>query len=516
LSYYDRVSGPIAAYLHSQLSNSGVALGNITEDTIAEWYRAYMEANAPTPVALENVTPDFEEIFSALQMEVTKSDSWRDASQSSTGNLLLSAIASGIAQNQTAVVRAAQETMLDTARLPNSIFAIARMLGVRLLRKKPASVRVTLNNANLDAIHVIPAYTQWSVGRAKFFNRDQIVFNEGQAQQAGIVLHQGTVMEETFTANGKIHQRYEVGMSNFTTSDEDLECFINNEPWTNVQDGLWRYPKQKVYIDLTTAKGAADIIFGNGVYGDVPPAGAEVKFVYARTDGAQGAFPTIGLAVKCLTNSVITGLTTTASLGGGDERDHEFYRVNAPTLFSGRGKAVTRAQYKSLVLTYDDVIDCAVLGQQDIDPNDPKLFNLAHVSVLTASTIPWSTDQWNTFVKWLTERSMIGVHLVRKDPTPVILDVTATIYCKPNSNLQAIKNAVETALRESLKPTLGSIGRNIYRSDIYEILTTEESSAPYVTHVKLAAPMVDMTVNNYSYVKLNNVSLTCVYGERSA
>lgn len=515
MSYYDRVSGPIAAFLHSQLSNSGVSLGNITEDTIAEWYRQYMEANAPTPVALEDVTPDFEEIFTALQMEVTKSDSWRDASVSSTGNLILSAIAGGVAYNQTAVVRAAQETMLDTARLPNSIFAIARMLGVRLLRKKSAAVRVTLNNSNLNAIHVIPPFTQWSVGRAKFFNRDQIVFNEGQAQQTNVVLYQGTVMEETFTSNGKIHQRYEVGLANFTTSDEDLECFVDGEPWVNVQDGLWRYPKQKVYIDLTTAKGAAEIIFGNGVYGDVPPQGAEMKFVYARTDGAAGAFPTIGLSVKCLTNASITGITTTASLGGGDERDHEFYRVNAPTLFSGRGKAVTREQYKSLVLTYNDVIDCSVLGQQDIDPNDPKLFNLAHVSVLTASATPWSTDQWADFVKWLTARSMIGVHLVRKDPTPVILDVTATIYCKPNSNLQAIKNSVEKYLQESLKPQLGSIGRNVYRSDIYEILTTDEASAPYITHVKLATPTLDMTVNNSSYVKLRNVNLTCVYGERS-
>lgn len=516
MSYYDRVSAPIAEYIFSQLSNSGAQLGNVTADTIASWYRDYMNANPPTPVALEDVAPDFEEIYTALQNEVIKSESWRDASVSSTGNLLLSAIAAGIEYNMAGIIRAAQETMLDTARAPNSVYAIARMLGVRLLRKRPVSVVVSLSNNQLNTIHVIPAFTQFSVGTVKFFNRDQIVFNEGQAQQAGVVLHQGLVVDEVFSATGEIHQRYEVGLPNFTTADEDIECFVNDVPWTIVQDGLWRYPKQKVVMDRTTAKGTAELIFGNGQYGEVPVKNSTVRFVYARTEGTLAANATVGLAVKCLTNAAIKGLTTTGILGGGDERDHEFYRLNASTLFAGRNKAVTAAQYKSLVLTYDDVIDCSVLGQQLIDPNDPKLFNQVYVSVLTASGIPWATNQWNDFEKWLRERSMIGVNLVRKDPSPVVLDVTATIYCKPNANLQAIKNSLEQHLSESLKPSLGSIGRNVYKSDVYEILTTEPSTMDSITHVKLAAPSLDISVNNSSYVQLRKVTLTCQYGERSA
>lgn len=512
-TYFDKISDPFAAFLYDRMSLAGVDFNGVTKDNIAQWFVDWQTSRAVAPIDLDATNPDFEEIFDKLQNEVSQYESWKDLSTSTTGVMILSMMAAGIVYNQVGIVRAAQETMLDTARLPNSIYAIARQLGVRLIRKRPVWVLCTLNNSDLLSAHIIPKYSQWTVGRYRFFNREQIVFSEGQAQQTGVILYQGSVSETEFVSTGGPNQRLEIGLDDFSTSDDDVEVYVNDAQWKKVSDGLWRYPLQNVFSDTTTAKGASEIFFGDGDYGNVPPPNSTISVVHVRTEGLSGALTQIGLAVRCLTNGAITGLTESATQGGGDPRDPEFYRRNAPTLYSNREKAVTKADYRALVLTYEDVVDCVVQGQQDIDPSDPTHYNLAYISVLPET--PWSNMQWTTFMRWIEDRSIIGVKLIRKDPTPVVMDVTATVYCTKDSNLTSIKAALEAHLTEALKPAYGSIGKNVYKSDIYEILQAEPTTLNNVTHVVMSKPVNDLIIPTHGYVKLRTININCVYGERA-
>lgn len=515
MSFFDKTADEFEEFLVSRLQLSGVAI-QLPAATIATWYREFLEQKIPNEVRIGSVQPDFEQVFVALQNEVTKNESWREAATSGTGTMILSLIAAGIVYNQTSIIRAAQETSLDTARLDNSVYSITRMLGVRISRKTPSKVKTLLTNSQPVSEQIIPAYTRWSVGRDTYFNRDIVVFQQGQTSLENIELHEGNVVEETFEATGKEYQRYEVGLPDFSISNEDVRLFVNNVEWFSTDQGIWSHTKENVFGEYTTAKGNVEIQFGNGINGNIPPTGSTIRIQYARTLGTRGANKSTNEDVVCQTNSNINGLTSSKSAGGGDEEDAQFYKLNAPYIHAAQNKAVTRDQYRSIVMTYPGIVDAEVRGQQDIDPNDPKLFNRVLVTALRYNGVAWTEDEWSDFKVWLNQRSLIGVQLVREDPEPTIIDVKAQVFCLQNTNLNATRLALVNHLRSVFSIRRGSLGRNLFRDDIHKALRNEPSSRKKVTHTILLSPSFDIYVRQYGFVNLRNIELDMQYSERSS
>jgi len=514
MSFFDKTAESFAKYLKSQLSARGVSVRDVTDTEVATWYRTFLSDSLPSEIRLSAVSPDFEEIYTALLTEVTKYESWRDASVSATGSMLLSMIAAGIAYNQTAIIRAAQETSLDTARLPNSIYAMARMLGVRIQRKTPSKVLVTLTNSNTTVEQIIPAYSRWNVGRETYFNRSLVAFRQGEATITEVELFEGEILEEVFESSGLPYQRFEVGIPDFSTSDQDVVCFVNNVEWTRTERGVWSHSGENVFQEDTTAQGSAEIHFGNGEYGNIPPSGAEVRVRIARTIGTLGASASPNLDVTCQVNAAVTGLTTSASVGGGSEKEPNFYRQNAPSLHLSRNKAVTSTEYASIITSYPGVVDAVVRGQQQIDPNDPKYFNKVYVTALREEGKPWTDQEWDDFEVWLEQRSLIGVQLNRQDPKAVVIDVKAKVFCVPNANLKSVRMAIISHLKSTFGIRLGSLGRALYRDDVHKAMRNEPTSRSLVTHVILENPTFDARVDQSGFVLLRNIELEMDYGER--
>lgn len=138
------------------------------------------------PLQLSTVKPDFESLLLQLQLYLRSRDTWQDLQTSSTGETLMEMMAAVGALNQFAIESGARETTLVTAVRASSIYAITRMLGVRIHRKSPASVTVDLRRAETDVgVSVsIPAFTQFTVNGAKFFNRYPLMFGQGSTKAA--------------------------------------------------------------------------------------------------------------------------------------------------------------------------------------------------------------------------------------------------------------------------------------------------------------------------------------------
>lgn len=146
------------------------------------------------PLVLSNTRPDFESLLLQLQLYLASSEAWIDLQTSGTGETLLEMMAGVGAMNQFGVEAAFRETSLLNARRASSIYAIARMLGVRISRKDPAGVTVKLEREDSSTTQSLPAYTQFQVNGENFFNRNTLMFAQGSAEAAERVFF-GPVLE---------------------------------------------------------------------------------------------------------------------------------------------------------------------------------------------------------------------------------------------------------------------------------------------------------------------------------
>lgn len=136
------------------------------------------------PLKLSAVHPDFESLLLQLQIYLENVGVWQDLQTSGTGQTLLEMISSVATFNQYAVESGARETMLTTAVRDSSIYAITRMLGVRIHRKYPAGVDVTLTRQDSTATVSLPLYTTFYVNGKEFFNRNPLMFAQGSLNAA--------------------------------------------------------------------------------------------------------------------------------------------------------------------------------------------------------------------------------------------------------------------------------------------------------------------------------------------
>lgn len=136
------------------------------------------------PLQLSTVKPDFESLLLQLQLYLQGTGVWQDLQTSSTGETLMEMMAAVGAFNQFGIESAARETTLTTAVRDSSIYAITRMLGVRIHRKYPAGVTVNLSRTDTSVSVAIPAYTQFAVNGQDFFNRNTLMFAQGSATAA--------------------------------------------------------------------------------------------------------------------------------------------------------------------------------------------------------------------------------------------------------------------------------------------------------------------------------------------
>lgn len=461
-------------------------------------------------IDLSEVKPNFEDIVQKLQTELQTKTTWKDTITAATGQTLIEFMAAVTSYNQLGILRAAQESVLDTAILADSILSIARMFGVHIQRKIPAQVTVTLNNSDPLNIYTIPIYSQFKINNVFFFNREPIIFNVGIASINQITLYQGEVYVQQYTSDGSIFQTFEFGPEDFTLSDNDLICYVNINEYKKITDGLWNYgPGERIFYENTLPSGNVEIIFGNNIFGRIPSINQIIEFTYVRTIGDKGNSATSGYSVLIDDFSNITGVTDTAITGGETHKDHIFYKHLAPNLFAANKRAVTKNDYKAIGLTYPSVIDIDFRGQAELDPTNKEFMNLIKVTVLTETL--WNDTEWNTFIEWISSQSVYQVVFYRLDPEEIEIDITAEIYCYNNADLTSISSKIRTNLQALLTKRLNCLGYSIYLSDLHKTIKNSDDN---INYVRILTPYSDYELNPNQYIIVDTITLTMNYGTR--
>src|SRR5262249_18812485 len=136
-------------------------------------------------------------------------------------------------------------------------------------------------------------------------------------------------------------------------SQEDLRIEVDAgggfQVWANRGTLLYSHsddPHFGVQIDDSDE---ARIIFGDGTYGRIPPAGSTITATYLIGGWQEGNVgPNTITIVKSGVNVPATVTNPQAASGGSDRESIEHARVQAPQVFRSLHRAVTAADYAAL------------------------------------------------------------------------------------------------------------------------------------------------------------------------
>ena len=476
------------------------------------------------PLLLSQTKPDFESLVVQLQLFLNSRATWSDLLTSSTGETLIEMMAAVGAFNQFAVEVAAREGFLNTAVRESSIYAITRMLGVRINRKNPAGCDVRLNRLGSAALPLlIPKFTQFIVDGSSFFNRQPIFFNAGASVSDTVKLFEGTVKTQTIAADSTTFREIYLNEPGFVVSNSDVQVeLVNNslgsaELWSTIDDGIWTAgPTDAVYYDSTSGLGDTVLAFGDGYSGRLPGVGHNLVVTYVVTTGAVGNNGGSNLEIVCPSLPLIQGVTTSAITGGADEKSPSYYKFIAPHLYKARKRAVTPGDYRAIVSSYPGVSSVTVQAQKDIAPGDLRWMNVVRVCVLPEVGDSFSNSEWDAFEEWFDSKKHAAIQIQRYNPTKVTVNIEVMLALNMNAVPEEVVPQVEINIRALFARTFSTLGKRISMFDIMEAATDDVDYMQIITPTAdLVALDIDGKPNPLMYFELGELKVGARYSERS-
>lgn len=515
------ISTVIKAALDYAYSQDNNFIFGIERSGIEAAMQAAVAAAIPTEVHLGTDNPDFEAVYLRLVQELQTDAAWYDILQSSTGQTLLRNICSGITYALFAVERGVQETFLHSAYSDSSVHMAARMLGVRPQRRLPAVVAVRLTRPDSGNGLTLDRFSQFTINDTRFFTREAISFNEFELTM-DVILVQGVVLTMTATAEGLPFERVEFGSENGLISDQDVHVFVDGVEWTRrVNEGMHNFTRNELaFYESTLPNTNVEIQFGNRAFGRIPTTGAEIKIMWAETEGENANYAISGLTVSLYeppSGVIVDGVTIGAIQYGAEALSTGFYRAMAPHVRASNKRAVRRSDYREKALEYPGVVDALFRGQAELNPGRRNWMNVIGATILMKDGSVMTPSQWIDFVNWMqTNYSIFQCEFLRLDPTPKLITISADVFCKQNSNLTAIKNDLLTNITNQYGPRRGVLGYSVFHSDIADLLEGTGKYDATISYCTNVLPAGDTLATATEWVKIDGVTLNMYYTTRDS
>lgn len=285
--------------------------------------------------------------------------------------------------------RVANESFLGTAQTRRSVIHHLGLIGYRLATATPAAASVTLSfpaacNETVtlrrgDAFATKSSADSPSV-RFEYTSEVPLVIEcaelavvGGRKAVAGVPVEEGLFIDGEFvgTSDGTPGQRFPLAHAGIIlrsgaqppSLSRDLVLWAElggtGTEWARQETLAFSRASQTDYVVEIDEDDRATVVFGDGDFGMIPPAGAALRASYRVGGGPHGNVPggsivTIADAPQLtLLGAQVTNL---APATGGAARETIAHAVqHAPAVFRSLHRAVTRADYEALALRFGGV-----------------------------------------------------------------------------------------------------------------------------------------------------------------
>jgi hypothetical protein len=433
-------------------------------------------------------------LASMLDLADLKLPEWTDRSENDLGRLLVELFAYVGDELLYYQDRIANEAFLATAVERRSVIDLMALIGYALATPSPAAVRLTIQTPN-DA--VIPVRIE--VG-ARFATQalpgtPAIEFSYlpvtgvalevprdgtgGDLSFEVSVLHATQVLNEILgTSSGEPNQSFRLAQRPvLLPRDPDAQDNLRVEVdagggfqvWAKRGTLLYSHsddPHLSVQIDDNDE---AEIIFGDGTYGRIPPAGSTIRATYLIGGGHEGNVgPNTITVVKSGVNVPVTVTNPQAASGGADREPIEHARVQAPQVFRSLHRAVTAADYAALAENVPGVARAVAVA---------AAWNYVDIYAVASGGLELTDDLRARLLRYFEDRRMVTTLISIRQPVFVSVDLSVDIGVEPTFYRVDVYQRVEEALADLFRLEALDFGQTFYLSKVFEAVEAVDGVA---------------------------------------
>ena len=370
----------------------------------------------------------------------------------------------------------ARETFLSTARRYDSVVKHGALVDYHARAAIAATVDVILSRSitgnSIGAKLTIPQGTLFtdSNGNSWLSARDVTWYSNVTTCKVPIIQH------EKYTASALNNMVIPTGdrvILNLGTlpngkyyEQGSMSLQIGGETWVLVDTFAKSKPTDKHFMVSVDESLSPYIMFGDGIFGKKPAAGAKItNVVFYLTNGAQGNVKSNTItSVPSVISSSITDATVSNAYDAGGGSNYENFimlKEHIPLSVKTLGVAITKEDFESLAMLVDGVnkakadYECGRKLTVYISPDGGAVASselISRVYNLLSQRAPMTT--------WLKVKSAGKVQIILE------MDVTG----KKSYKTAEIQTQILTALYNAYSPEQAQIGGSVRVSDIYALI----------------------------------------------
>ena len=417
------------------------------------------------------------------------------------------------------------EMFLDTAQLRDSVVLRAKELNYIPRSFKSAYASVNLKVANVPynpVLLTIPSGTTFT-GKAgsnsyTFATRSNLVITantDGAFYASNVEIYEGVQVTDTFVVlPSAATDAYQYTLSNPTIDTTSLKVVsvenngANVVPYVQSTTLLDLKETSPVYFLQGADNGKYQIIFGDDVVGRRPPDGSTVIATYQTTSGQLPNGISVFSADSAIGGSNKVTVTTVSAAQGGDISESiDSIRYNAPRYYATQERAVTTADYETLLtVTYPEIEAISVYGGED---SNPPQYGKVFISMKLFDFDAVPASNITKYTNFLAGRAPLTIEPRFVEPDYMYASVYTTVKYNVNqTTLQPsdISAYVTTAIQNYTKTSLNNFKSTLLYS---KLVSSIDSAHPSIisnqTTYKMMKKLVPSTTKTANYtINFNN------------
>lgn len=435
---------------------------------------------------------DFDTIKNNLKEYLSSQGEFKDYDfEASTMQVILNLLAYNTYYNSFYLNMVSNEMFLDSAIQRSSVVSRAKMLGYTPASYKGATAVINFKITPIDnpPFITVPKNTTFSTTvngvTYKFVNDTSqiIVPDDDGIYQRQFNIVEGTPLTYSYTVSALNPVRYIIPNERVDSRSIEVlvqESIANNTTTVFTQaDNLYNTTgTSPVFFLQENELGKSELLFGDGIIGKALKNGNIVNISYRVCNGTDcnnlSSFSIPG-AVDGYSGAAAS--TIIAATGGANTETIESIKYNAPRIYESQNRAVTKEDYKRLVLNYfNDIQSISVWGGEE---NEPPAYGKVFISCKPYGSALLSTTRKEEIIDYLSARKVVSIEPEIVDATYMYIEPEINVRYNPtltSSSASQIINKMQNNIISYESVNLGKYNGRFIASQFIDIISKTNDS----------------------------------------
>lgn len=460
-----------------------------------------------TPIS-DYTNRDYDSLVATLlDVAALKVPEWTDQSENDLGRLLLELFAYVGDVIAYYLDRIANEAFLATAVERRSVIDLLSLIGYRLDTPWPAAVDLALTPKDaVNPVQVDPGALFTTVAAAgsppvqlSFLPQDGLPIAvvpvvdpvTGLPEAIDVpVLNATPVASALGQSNGYENQGFLLPQTPVILARDpavwdgfvvEVQSAAIWEEWQRQTTLLYSMGNDPHYVVEVDEYDAAQVIFGDGQYGRIPPLNAPIRARYLVGGGSSGNVAPGTITVVASGVSVPATVTNPVGASGGADRESiDHARQNAPGVYRSQQRAVTADDYVRLAESFPGVARAVAVApgwDHTIPPAQttaaqaaPGLVSWNYVDLLVVASggLDLNDPLRAGLMEYFETRRPVTTVVAVREPVFVLVDLSVDVGVAPTFYRADVEQRATEALEALFDIDVSDFGKPFYLSKVYE------------------------------------------------